>query len=91
MTLVASKTKLVFDDAQTANRKIQIFHNGDQEHFLAVEDNSEPLTHECLHFIECIREHKEPISGRKNIEFVAKITDCISVSLEKGGEKIIIC
>ncbi len=91
MTLVASKTKLVFDDVQTADRKIQIFHNGEQEHFLAVEDNSEPLTQECLHFIECIREQKEPISGRKNIEFVAKITDCISVSLEKGGEKINIC
>ncbi len=91
MTLVASETKLVFDDAQTTDRKIQIFHNGEQEHFLAVEDNSEPLTQECLHFMECIRENKEPISGRENIEFVAKITDCISVSLEKGGEKIIIC
>ncbi|WP_097028089.1 Gfo/Idh/MocA family protein [Clostridium peptidivorans] len=88
MTLVASKTKLVFDDAQTADRKIQIFHNGEQEHFLAVEDNSEPLTQECIHFMECIREHKEPLSGRKNIEFVAKITDCISESLAKGGEKI---
>jgi phenylpyruvate tautomerase PptA (4-oxalocrotonate tautomerase family) len=38
--------------------------------------------------MECIREHKEPLSGRKNIEFVAKITDCISESLAKDGEKI---
>jgi predicted dehydrogenase len=91
MTLVASKTKLVFDDVQTNHRKIQFFANGEQEHFLAVEEKLEPLTHECLHFIECIREHKEPLSGRKNIEFVAKITDCISESLAKGGEKIIIC
>ena len=88
MTLVASKTKLVFDDTQTADRKIQIFHKVEQEHFLTVEDNSEPLTQECIHFMECIREHKEPLSGRKNIEFVAKIIDCISESLAKGGEKI---
>jgi predicted dehydrogenase len=90
MTLVASKTKLVFDDAQTVDRKIQIFQNGEQEHFLAVEEKLEPLTQECLHFIECIRDNKEPLSGRENIEFVAKITDCISESLAKGGEKIII-
>ena len=88
MTLVASKTKLVFDDTQTADRKIQIFHKVEQENFLAVEDNSEPLTQECIHFMECIREHKEPLSGGENIEFVAKITDCISESLAKGGEKI---
>lgn len=88
MTLVASKTKLVFDDTQTADRKIQIFHKVEQEHFLTVEDNSEPLAQECIHFMECIREHKEPLSGRKNIEVVAKITDCISESLTKGGEKI---
>lgn len=88
MILVASKTKLVFDDAQTTDRKIQLFDNGEQEHFLAVEENLEPLTQECIHFMECIREHKEPLSGKKNIEFVAKIIDCISQSLARGGEKI---
>lgn len=88
MILVASKTKLVFDDAQTTDRKIQLFDKVEQEHFLAVEDHSEPLTQECIHFMECIREHKEPLSGRKNIELVAKIIDCISESLAKGGEKI---
>ncbi len=91
ITLVASKTKLVFDDAHTTDRKIQLFLNGEREHFLAIEENLEPLTQECLHFIECIRENKEPLSGRENIDYVAKITDCISDSLAKGGEKIIIC
>ncbi len=90
ITLVSSKTKLVFDDVQTTDRKIQLFDKVEGEHFLAVEENLEPLTQECLHFIECIRENKEPLSGRKNIDFVAKITDCISDSLAKGGEKIII-
>ncbi|OGO76942.1 MAG: hypothetical protein A2Y23_00095 [Clostridiales bacterium GWB2_37_7] len=90
ITLVASKTKLVFDDTQTTDRKIQLFVNGELAHFLAVEENLEPLTQECLHFIECIRDNKEPLSGRENIDFVAKITDCISDSLAKGGEKVII-
>jgi predicted dehydrogenase len=90
ITLVASKTKLVFDDTLTTDRKIQLFVNGELEHFLAVEENLEPLTQECLHFIECIRENKEPLSGRENIDFVAKITDCITDSLAKGGEKIFI-
>lgn len=90
ITLVASKTKLVFDDTQTTDRKIQLFDKVEGEHFLPIEENLEPLTQECLHFIECIRENKEPLSGRENIDFVAKITDCISDSLAKGGEKIII-
>jgi predicted dehydrogenase len=90
ISLVASKTKLVFDDTQPTDRKIQLFVNGGQEHFLAIEENLEPLTQECLHFIECIRENKEPLSGRENIDFVAKVTDCISDSLAKSGEKIII-
>jgi len=90
ITLVASKTKLVFDDAQTIDKKIQLFVNGERENFLAVEENLEPLTQECLHFIECIRENKEPFSGRENIDFVSKITDCISDSLARGGEKILI-
>ena len=89
ITLIASKTKLVFDDVQTNDRKIQLFDKVEGSHFLEVED-SLPLTQECLHFIECIRENKEPLSGRENIDFVAKITDCISDSLSKGGEKIFI-
>ncbi|MDF2892694.1 MAG: oxidoreductase domain protein [Clostridia bacterium] len=90
IALVASRTKLVFDDIQPTDKKIQLFVTGEQDHFLAVEDNLEPLTLECLHFIECIKENKQPLSGRDNIDFVAKITDCIFESLAKGGEKIII-
>jgi predicted dehydrogenase len=90
ITLVTSSTKLVFDDTQAADRKIQLFANGEPEHFLAVEESLEPLAQECLHFMQCISENKEPLSGRENINFVAKITDCIFESLAKGGEKVII-
>lgn len=90
ITLVASNTKLVFDDAQTIDRKIQLFDKVEGSHFLEVEEHLKPLTQECLHFIECIRDKKEPLSGKKNIGLVAKITDCISDSLAKGGQKIMI-
>ncbi|MBB6215356.1 putative dehydrogenase [Anaerosolibacter carboniphilus] len=90
ITLVTSKAKLVFDDVQPADKKIQLLINGDNNHALKIEENLEPLKLECLHFIECINENKEPHSGRENIHFVAKITDCISDSLAKGGEKVMI-
>lgn len=90
ITLVTSKTKLVFDDVQPADKKIQLFINGESNHVLIIEEHLEPLKRECLHFIECISENKEPHSGREDIYFVAKITDYIADSLAKGGEKVII-
>lgn len=90
ITLITPKTKLVFDDVQPADKKIQLFINGESNHVLIIEENLEPLKCECLHFIECIRENKEPHSGREDINFVAKITDYIADSLAKGGEKVMI-
>lgn len=90
ITLVTAKTKLVFDDVQPTDKKIQLFINGESDHVLIIEENLEPLKRECLHFIECISENKEPHSGREDISFVAKITDYIADSLAKGGEKVII-
>lgn len=90
ITLVTAKTKLVFDDVQPADKKIQLFINGESNHVLKIEENLEPLKCECLHFIECINENKEPHSGREDINFVAKITDYIAESLAKGGEKVFI-
>ncbi|MEL7567703.1 MAG: Gfo/Idh/MocA family oxidoreductase [Dehalobacterium sp.] len=91
ITLVTPKTKLVFDDVQPADKKIHLFINGETKHDLIIEENLEPLECECLHFIECIRENKEPQSGRESINVVAKITDYIAESLKKGGEKVMIC
>lgn len=90
ITLVATKTKLVFDDVQTTDKKIQVFAHGESEEVLTIKEEMEPLKLECLHFVECIRENKEPHSGRSDINFVAKITDYIAESLAKGGEKVII-
>jgi len=90
ITLVAAKTKLVFDDVQPVDKKVQLFINGESNHALIIEENLEPLKNECIHFIECIRENREPHSGKEDIKFVAKITDYIAESLRKGGEKIII-
>lgn len=89
-TLVTSKTKLVFDDTLPADKKIQLFLNGERNDFLVIEENVEPLQCECLHFIECILANREPHSGREAINFVANIMDFISDSLTRGGEKVMI-
>ncbi|MDF2545928.1 MAG: oxidoreductase domain protein [Anaerosolibacter sp.] len=90
IALITSKGKLVFDDVQPADKKVQFFTNGDNCHVLVDEGDSEPLKLECHHFIECISENKEPHSGKEYIYFVEKVTDCITQSLAKGGEKVII-
>ncbi|ATW26847.1 hypothetical protein DCMF_20630 [Candidatus Formimonas warabiya] len=90
ITLVSERIKLVFDDVQPAHKKIQLLMNGESNHLFIAEENLEPLKRECLHFMECIRENKEPHSGKEDIRFVAKITDYIARSLAKGGEKVTI-
>lgn len=90
ITLVAERTRLVFDDVQPVDKKVQLFVNGESTQVLIIEEILEPLKRECLHFIECISENKEPHSGRADIAFVANITDYIADSLAKGGEKVMI-
>ena len=90
ITLISSKTKMIFDDTELGNKKILLLSQGANEEQLLIEEKLEPLKLECLHFVECIRENKEPRSGRTDINFVAKITDYIVESLAKGGEKVII-
>lgn len=90
ITLVTEKTKLVFDDLQRLEKKIKLFTNNENHQTLMIKENIEPLQCECQHFLECIRENKEPKTGRDYIISVAKITDDISTSLKRGGEKVII-
>lgn len=90
ITLIASKIKLVFDDMEPGDKKILLFSHESSKDHLIMEEQLEPLKLECLHFVECIRENKEPHSGKADINFVAKITDFVAESLAKGGEKVII-
>jgi len=90
ITLISSKTKMIFDDTESGSKKILLLSQGVYEEQLLIEEKLEPLKLECQHFVECIRENKEPHSGKADINFVAKITDYIVESLAKGGEKVII-
>lgn len=48
----------------------------------------EPLKAECLHFIECIRESKSPLScGARGLELV-RILEASSASLKLGGRAV---
>ncbi|MBC8123667.1 MAG: Gfo/Idh/MocA family oxidoreductase [Gemmatimonadaceae bacterium] len=46
---------------------------------------SEPLRNECLHFLECIREGKRPISDGINGLEVLSVLEAAQQSLESGG------
>ncbi len=51
-------------------------------------DFKEPLKEECKHFIECVKERKEPISsGRKNLDMV-KILETGQKSIKDQGKTL---
>lgn len=46
---------------------------------------TEPLANECRHFIECIRDHKQPLSDGKNGLQVVQVLEAAQRSLELQG------
>lgn len=46
---------------------------------------SEPLRNECLHFLECIREGKRPLTDGENGLAVLQVLQAAQRSLEQGG------
>jgi predicted dehydrogenase len=50
----------------------------------------EPLRLECLHFLECVREHKQPLTdGRSGIR-VIEVIEAAQRSLREGGIQVMI-
>jgi len=48
----------------------------------------EPLKVECAHFIQCIREHKRPLTDGRNGLRVVKILEAAQESLKNGGKTV---
>lgn len=97
LVLVGSKKMAVFDD--TVKDKLTLYNHkvnwvdscpvaakGDSE--IVKIDDQEPLKQECLHFIECIKERKEPITGVRNAINVLKVLEASQQSLEQSGKKV---
>jgi predicted dehydrogenase len=49
---------------------------------------SEPLRNEALHFLECIREGKQPLSDGESGLAVLQVLQAAQQSLEQGGASI---
>ncbi len=98
LVVVGDKKMAVFNDVSASdklmlyNQRVEIrdrvpfLHNGDA---VPVEiDVAEPLRNECQHFLDCVRERKQPLTdGQRGVD-VLKVLEACQLSLEKGGDPI---
>ena len=102
-TVVGSRKMAVFDDME-ASEKIRIYDKGvdggsivSYSEALTVRsgditiprvDLQEPLKLECLHFLECVRERRTPLSDRASGLAVVRVLAAAQTSLERGGAPV---
>jgi predicted dehydrogenase len=49
---------------------------------------SEPLKNQCLHFIDCVKNNKKPITDGRNGLEVVKVLEAAQESLKNGGREV---
>jgi predicted dehydrogenase len=103
-TVVGTQKMIVFDDMEASekvkvydkgvDRVGQVVSYGDA---LTVRSGDilipkislqEPLRLECLHFVECVRERKRPLSDGLGGLRVVKVLDAAQRSLKSGGRPV---
>ena len=62
------------------------YHYGDM--YAPYIKQEEPLKTECQHFLECIRDGKQPLSGGKQGLELVRILEAASVSLRQNGSPV---
>lgn len=87
--IVGRKNMIIYDDTENKD-KIKIFNNRAGDVINPKIDTTEPLRRECLHFIDCIVEEKQPITDGKSGLCIAKILEAAERSLKNRNrpEKI---
>ena len=48
----------------------------------------EPLRLECEHFLNCIRERTQPLTGGQSALKVLRVLEASEMSLERGGARV---
>ena len=104
MTVVGSRKMIVYDDVATEGKvriydkgayrkgdpiygEFQYkLHSGDI--WIPRIDMQEPLRLECAHFVECIREGKQPQTDGENGLRVVRVLEAGQQSLDNGGMKV---
>ena len=93
-TVVGSKRMATFDD-MSLERKIEIYDKGFDQDFSSYGEyiarsgdihsprisNEEPLRIECRHFVECIAEGRQPLSGPQSGVRVVRVLEALQESL----------
>ena len=94
-TVVGSRRMATFDDMEL-ERKVTVYDKGFDEDFSSYGEyiarsgdiwsprisNEEPLRIECSHFVECVREGREPRSGGESGLRVVRVLEELQRSLE---------
>jgi predicted dehydrogenase len=99
-TVVGADKMVVFDDTE-ASEKLRVYNNhaevpsvrsyGDSiqvrfgDILIPRVDMSEPLKIECQHFIDCVRDHKTPLSDAQDGLRVIRILQAAQESMEHDG------
>lgn len=95
LVVVGDRQMAVFNDVLKENKlmrfnqrvevadRMPVLHNGDAE---PVElPAEEPLRNECQHFIDCVRDRKQPLTDGQNGINVLKVLQACQISLELNG------
>jgi len=92
LVVVGSKQMLVFEDT-APDHKLKLYDRGidwaegepvpRNNDWVAVDyPNTEPLKAECQHFLDCVRDHKQPLTDGQNGLDVLRVLDAAQRSLE---------
>lgn len=98
LVVVGSKQMVVFEDSRPDNKlvlfdkRIEI-KNGNMEAEKPqgtpiAFDASEPLRAECQHFIECVRERRQPVTSGEEGLRVLEVLEACQRSLQMNGEPV---
>jgi len=98
LTVVSDKLYAIFDD-YSKNKKLIYYNNRTKivEGKTVLDDKNsqnikisdiKPLTEQLKHFLDCIENEKEPLTGGTHALKVIKVLEAAQKSLENKGERI---
>ncbi len=100
LVIVGDRKMAVFDDTQSEQKLVLYPHRIDWINRIPVVrkaegeivnlPKAEPLRLECLHFLECVRDHKMPRTNGENGVQVLKILHAAGQSIRSHGQPVLI-
>lgn len=76
----------LYNQKVSIHERQPVLHRGDEE---AVEVSAdEPLRRECMHFLECVRDRKRPLTDAASGNDVLRVLEACQVSLQLNGRPV---